>query len=70
MTFIVRVSVHGADGVTGIVERAQTGQKTRFEGTEAIGQLIARMLAGAGTGPGHAAIVPGGPRRDPDGAGP
>ena len=58
MTFIVRVAVDEAGGVTGIVERVQTGQKTRFEGTEAIGQLIAGMLAGAGTGPG------------PEGAGP
>ena len=46
MTFIVRVSVDGAGGVSGIVERVQTGQKKRFEGIEAIGPLIARMLAG------------------------
>jgi hypothetical protein len=49
MTFIVRVSVDEGGGVTGIVERVQTGQKKRFEGIEAIGPLIARMLAGTGT---------------------
>jgi hypothetical protein len=70
MTFIVRVLVDDAGGVTGIVERVQTGQKNRFEGIEAIGQLIAGMLAGAGTGPGHAAIAPGGQPLDPEGAGP
>jgi hypothetical protein len=53
MTFIVRISVDEAGGVTGIVERAQTGQKTRFEGTEAIGALIARMMAGRDAGPGR-----------------
>lgn len=52
MTFIVHVSVDEAGGVMGIVERVQTGQKTRFEGTEAIGALIARMMAGRGAGPG------------------
>ena len=52
MTFIVRVSVDDAGGITGIVERVQTGQKRRFEGIEAIGPLIARMLGGTGPGPG------------------
>jgi hypothetical protein len=52
MTFIVRVSVDEAGGITGIVERVQTGQKKRFEGAEAIGPLIASMLAGTGAGPG------------------
>ena len=31
MTFIVRVSVDEAGGVTSIVERVRTGQKKRFE---------------------------------------
>ena len=53
MTFIVRVSVDEAGGVTGIVEQVRTGQKKRFEGTEAIGPLIARMLGGTGAGPGR-----------------
>ena len=52
MTFIVRVSIDEAGGVTGILERVQTREKKRFEGTEAIGPLIARMLAGPGAGPG------------------
>ena len=52
MTFIVRVSVDEAGRVTGILERVQTRQKKRFEGTEAIGPLIARMLGGPRTSPG------------------
>jgi hypothetical protein len=31
--------------VTGIVERMRTGEKARFETTEGIGWLIARMVA-------------------------
>jgi hypothetical protein len=52
MTFIVRVSVDEAGGVTGILERVQTGQKKRFQGLEAIGPLIAQMIAATGAGPG------------------
>lgn len=52
MTFIVRVSVDEAGGVTGIVERVQTGQKKRFESIDAIGPLIARMIGGPGADPG------------------
>jgi hypothetical protein len=51
MTFIVRVSVDEATGVTGILERVQTGQKKRFQGLEAIGPLIAQMIAAPGAGP-------------------
>ena len=51
MTFIVRFSVDEAAGVTGILERVQTGQKKRFQGLEAIGPLIAQMIATTGAGP-------------------
>ena len=51
MTFIVRVSIDEAAGVTGIIERLQTGQKKRFQGLEAIGPLIAQMIAATGAGP-------------------
>ena len=53
MTFIVRVSVDEAGGVTGVLERVQTRQKKRFQGLEAIGPLIAQMIAAtsAGLGP-------------------
>ena len=50
-TFIVRVSVDEAGGITGIVERVQTREKKRFERAEAIGPLIARMLGGPGISP-------------------
>lgn len=48
MTFIVRVSVDEAGGVTGVLERVQTRQKKRFQGLEAIGPLIAQMIAATG----------------------
>jgi hypothetical protein len=51
MTFIVRVSVDEAGGVTGILERVQTRQKKRFQGLEAIGPLIAQMVAAIGADP-------------------
>jgi hypothetical protein len=38
---------HDADGdVEGIVERARTGEKERFRGLPALGELIARMVGG------------------------
>lgn len=43
-TFIVRVSQSDGGPVTGTVERAQTGEKQRFDGLPAIGALSARML--------------------------
>ena len=44
ITFVVRVQPGDSDPVIGIVERVKTGEKHRFHGAEAIGQLIAEML--------------------------
>ena len=48
MTFILRVSVDEAGRVSGIVERARTGEKERFQGLEALGPLIAHLVEDAG----------------------
>ena len=48
MTFILRVSVDATGRVNGIVERARTGEKERFQGLEALGRLIARLVEDAG----------------------
>jgi hypothetical protein len=45
-TFVVRVVRDDAGQLAGIVERVRTGEKARFETTDGIGQLIARMVAG------------------------
>jgi hypothetical protein len=46
VTFVVRVVRDDAGQLGGIVERVRTGEKARFETTDGIGQLIARMVAG------------------------
>ncbi|MGH7315069.1 MAG: hypothetical protein ACRELW_03110 [Candidatus Rokuibacteriota bacterium] len=46
LTFIVRVSRDRAGRLRGIVERARTGEKWRFEDSQAIGRLVERMVAG------------------------
>jgi hypothetical protein len=43
MTFIVRVTVAEDGALDGVVERPRTGEKHRFQGTEALGGLVARM---------------------------
>lgn len=43
--FIVR-AVREAGGLSGVVERVRTGQKARFEGERAIGQVIGQLLDG------------------------
>ena len=43
-SFIVRVAVDPAGDMTGIVQRARTGEKAPFRGVEAVGPLILRML--------------------------
>jgi hypothetical protein len=45
-TFVVRVVRDDAGQLAGIVERVRTGEKVRFETTDRIGPLIARMVAG------------------------
>lgn len=45
-TFIVRLMRDDTGTVRGVVERARTGAKERFEGYEALGAVIARMLDG------------------------
>jgi hypothetical protein len=43
MTFIVRMTVADDGTVNGVVERPRTGEKQRFQDTEALGRLIAVM---------------------------
>jgi hypothetical protein len=43
MTFIVRLSVAEDGALTGVVERPKTGEKERFQGSEALGVTIAQM---------------------------
>jgi hypothetical protein len=59
MTFIVRLMEAEPGRLTGIVERARTGEKHRFDRLEALGKLIVQMSrrtsgasrAGADSGP-------------------
>jgi hypothetical protein len=44
MSFILRLSVDNLGRVTGIVERAKTGEKQQVHGIQAIGPVIERML--------------------------
>jgi hypothetical protein len=44
MTFVVRIVVDEARGVTGIVERVRTGKKERVRGLEEVGRIVARMV--------------------------
>ena len=43
-TFIVRVWRDAASRVTGVVERVATGEKARFQGAQAIAEIIERMM--------------------------
>jgi hypothetical protein len=43
MTFIVRMTVAEDGSVNGVVERPRTGEKERFQSTEALGGLIEVM---------------------------
>jgi hypothetical protein len=44
VTFIVRLAIDRTGRISGVVERVKTGQKERFEGAPAIGEVIARMV--------------------------
>jgi hypothetical protein len=44
MVFVVRVSQDESGARSGIVERLSTGEKARFRGLEALGDLVARMI--------------------------
>lgn len=46
-TFIVRISQDSAGAVSGVVERARTGERVRFSELLAISDVIARMVEGA-----------------------
>jgi len=48
MTFIVRALLDDAGQLSGVVERARTGEKQRFYGVTAISPLIAQMVASEG----------------------
>jgi hypothetical protein len=43
MTFIVRLRMAEDGALTGVVERPKTGEKERFQGSEALGVTIAQM---------------------------
>ena len=43
LTFIVRLTEAEPGRLTGIVERARTGEKHRFDRLEALGELIVEM---------------------------
>jgi hypothetical protein len=45
-TFIVRVDRDAAGGVTGVVERVRTGEKTRVQAISDVGRILAAMLGG------------------------
>jgi hypothetical protein len=53
VTFIVRTWRDAAGLLTGVVERVATGEKARFQGAEALIQMIERMLAKPKTPPGN-----------------
>lgn len=46
VTFVVRLSRADSGRLDGLVERVRTGEKARFHDLEALGPLIAGMLAG------------------------
>jgi hypothetical protein len=50
-SFIVRVVRDSQGKVSGVIERVATGAKEAFQGMEAIGPLIDRMVQGEGTDP-------------------
>jgi hypothetical protein len=45
ITFIVRMTRDDAGGLRGVIERAATGAKQPVESCEAVGAVIAAMLA-------------------------
>jgi hypothetical protein len=44
MVFVIRVTQDETGATGGIVERLSTGEKARFRGLEALGDLVARMI--------------------------
>ena len=44
MVFVVRVTQDETGVTGGIVERLSTGEKARFRGLDALGDLVARMV--------------------------
>jgi len=50
MTFVVRLTRGKAGRVTAVVEQVKTGLKTRVEGVEPIGRVIAEMITPRGIG--------------------
>ena len=45
MTFVVRLTRDKSGRITAVVEQVKTGLKTRVEGVEPIGRVIAEMIA-------------------------
>jgi hypothetical protein len=52
VSFIVRVVEARRGQVSGVVERVATGAKEAFQGMEAIGRVVARILQGERSFPG------------------
>ena len=44
MVFVIRVTQDETGATGGIVERLSTGEKARFQGLEALGDVMARMI--------------------------
>jgi hypothetical protein len=54
--FIVRVEEDQAGGVVGIVERVRTGEKERFRGYAALGDVVERMAAAEALPPSRSTV--------------
>ena len=73
VSFIVRVALDSQGSLSGVIERVATGAKEAFQGVEAIGPVITRMMqreragpsAAPGTGPdpGEGSVARRGRRR-------
>jgi hypothetical protein len=50
-SFVVRVARDRRGKVSGVIERVATGAKESFQGVEAIGSVIARMVEREAAGP-------------------
>ena len=54
--FIVRLEEDVTGDVTGIVERVRTGEKERFRGSAALGEVVKRMAAVEDTRPARSTL--------------
>jgi hypothetical protein len=49
-TLIVRIQQDDAGRLTGVVERARTGEKVRFHGLDTLSRAVAALLSSAAEG--------------------